>query len=193
MSSQVGDSSMSVLAISDPAYGNPSLDEATFAWEGRVRTLLFKNIPIADVLIEDIPCFAVLTGGFDFGHLGWQLALVDLDGDGSSELLASSPLASHEQGEVVAYSNAGSEGAYCLIIVCCPALPIVCRDAHRQRHQHPLRPADCRHEGWQRLGISRRLFPSLQYRRCIDGWRSYCVLALGLSASYPSMHNIVLI
>jgi hypothetical protein len=120
-----------VLAISDPAYGNPTMDEATFAWEGRVRVFLLDNIPVADVLVSDVPGYAMLTGGADFSHFGWQVAFADVDADGSDELLVSSPLAQHEQGEVAAFSNAGADGSFCLILKSSHA-SLICSQGHSQ-------------------------------------------------------------
>ncbi len=108
-----------LLAVSEPAYGNPTLDEATFVWEGRVRTFLLSNIPLGVVTVDELPAFAAVTGGADYSSLGWAMQLFDIDSDGSDELVVSSPLANFETGLVSAYASGGSGGIYCLSMCRC--------------------------------------------------------------------------
>jgi hypothetical protein len=99
-----------VIAISAPSFGNPFLNAAQYAWEGRVYVLSLDSIPVGDVLLDDLSPISVLSGESNFCNFGWQVILSDVNGDGSDELITSLPLGAHETGQVSAYTSAGTGG-----------------------------------------------------------------------------------
>ncbi len=95
--------------MSASSFGNPYLVESEYAWQGRVYLFNFDSIPAGDSLLTDLPTALIIDGNQDFGHVGWDITLVDVNGDGADELISSAPFVEHEVGVVRGYSNCGLE------------------------------------------------------------------------------------